>query len=89
MDPLQTMGLKSAAMASGDGVVHCCHPIFAIFVGDYPEQVLVIGVKTGECPMCECPRDKLEDEDDYEYRDLGAILEALTTFDNLDAQVFV
>ena len=48
-----------------------------IFVGDYPEQALATGVKTGECPGCECPREELEDEDEYEYQNLADMLEAL------------
>lgn len=46
-------------MTSGDGVSRRCHPIFATFVGDYPEQILATGVKTGECPECEVLRDEL------------------------------
>ena len=38
---------------------------------------------------CECPRDKLGDEDEYEYRDLRDILGALAVFDDPDTQVFV
>ncbi|KAJ7489503.1 hypothetical protein FB451DRAFT_1337209 [Mycena latifolia] len=65
-------------MASGDGVVRCCHPILAIFAGNYPEQALVAGIKVGDCPTCPIPRDKLGDfEEMYEPRDLTAVLEAL------------
>ena len=69
-------------MASGDGVVRRTFPIFACFVGDYPEQVLVTGCKTGDCPRCPTTRKELGDlEEDYEYRDLSKILEALATFE--------
>ena len=50
MEPLQTSGLEGTAMTSGDGDTCHCHHIFVTFMGDYPEQVLVTGVKTGECP---------------------------------------
>ncbi len=39
-------------MSDGLGVVRRVHPLFAAFVGDYPEQVLVTGVKSGDCPKC-------------------------------------
>ena len=74
MEPLWTAGVEGTKMTSGDGITQCCHPIFAIFVGDYPEKVLATRVKTGECPGCECPKDELGGEDEYEYQDLGAIL---------------
>ena len=77
IEPLQAAGFEGTELISGDGVTHCCHPIFTIFVGDYPEQVLATGVKTGECPGCECPREELEGEDEYEYHNLADILEAL------------
>ena len=28
------------------------HPILAVYIGDYPDQVLVTGIKTKECPKC-------------------------------------
>ena len=69
-------------MSSGDGTVRRVFPIFACFVGDYPEQVLVSGCKTGDCPKCPAKRVELgELEDGYEYRDLAKILEALSTFE--------
>ena len=90
MEPLQKAGFEGTAMTSGDGVTCWCHPIFAPFMGDYPEQILATGVKAGQCPGCECPKDKLkEGEEEYEYRDLGKILDALSVFDDPDAQIFV
>ena len=46
-------------MASGDGVWRCCHPIFACFVSDYPEQALVTCTYYGHCPKCLVPPDQL------------------------------
>lgn len=80
--PLRKAGITGLPMASGDGVVRRCHPICATFVGDYPEQVLVTGVTTGECPTCEVPCDEVGSGDSvYPLRDLEAILAALDTFD--------
>ncbi|KAJ6450612.1 hypothetical protein C8R45DRAFT_1057188 [Mycena sanguinolenta] len=71
------------ACMSGDGVIRRGHPIFATFVGDYPEQVLVAAVKTGECPTCEVPRNELGDGDsNYSLRNLGRVLDALDQLDN-------
>jgi hypothetical protein len=44
-------------MASGDGALRHCHPLFASFVGDYPEQLLVTGIKFRECPKCDMDMD--------------------------------
>jgi len=70
-------------ISSGDGVIRRTFPIFACFVGDYPEQVLVSGCKTGDCPRCPARWMELgELKEDYEYRDLIKILEALATFED-------
>ncbi|KAJ7312316.1 hypothetical protein DFH08DRAFT_717847 [Mycena albidolilacea] len=80
--PLKNAGLDGIEMKSGDGVVRRCHPIFSVFAGDYPEQVLVTGTKTGECPTCPVPRDELGSiVDIYEPRDLSAVLDALRKAD--------
>ncbi|KAH7903050.1 hypothetical protein BJ138DRAFT_977429, partial [Hygrophoropsis aurantiaca] len=52
VQPLQTAGIEGIMMTSGDGVKRRCHPILASFVGDYPEQCLVTGAYTGDCPIC-------------------------------------
>ena len=38
---IAAVGETGVAMMSGDGIWRRCHPIFASFVGDYPEQALV------------------------------------------------
>lgn len=59
---LKEAGVSGMCMASGDGIVHRCHPIFADFVSDYPEQLLVTLVKNGECPTCEVPHYELSED---------------------------
>src|SRR5580698_5176043 len=39
--PIQSYGETGIPMTSGNGTWHRCHPVFAIFIGDYPEQSLV------------------------------------------------
>ncbi|KAJ7935013.1 hypothetical protein B0H13DRAFT_1591251 [Mycena leptocephala] len=79
--PLKTAGVTGIPVTSGDGVTRRGHPIYAIFVGDYPEQCLATAVKTGECPTCEVPRDELAETASYPLRDLEDILSALDTLD--------
>ncbi|KAJ6580141.1 hypothetical protein DFH09DRAFT_912800 [Mycena vulgaris] len=79
--PLRTAGATGIPMTSGDGVTRRGHPIYATFVGDYPEQCLVTAVKTGECPTCDVPRDELGEETSFPLRDLESILEALDMLD--------
>ncbi|THH20201.1 hypothetical protein EW146_g1111 [Bondarzewia mesenterica] len=82
VQPLKKYGKNGVAMADGYGVVRRGHPIFAAFVGDYPEQVLVAGCKTGECPKGST---KNEDLGNFgvpcELRNIGMVLEALASMD--------
>jgi hypothetical protein len=41
LDPIVLHGEIGLPMMSGNGVWWRCHPIFAIFIGNYPEQTLV------------------------------------------------
>ncbi|KAF8271640.1 hypothetical protein EI94DRAFT_1538505, partial [Lactarius quietus] len=52
-------------MMCGDGTWHHCHPIFASFVGDYPEQMLVSCTYNGHCPKCLVPHDQLGEFDSF------------------------
>ncbi|KAI0649799.1 hypothetical protein C8Q79DRAFT_902444 [Trametes meyenii] len=83
LSPLSTLGVSGMHFASGDGIVRRGHPILATFVGDYPEQLLVTGCKTGECPKCNIPRSELGDSADPSrpLRDLGMVLDALAAID--------
>ena len=59
LQPISEPRKKGIAMMSGDGVWRRCHPIFANFVGDYPEQALVTCTYNGRCPKCEVTPDRL------------------------------
>ncbi|KAG1884424.1 hypothetical protein F4604DRAFT_1878757 [Suillus subluteus] len=90
LSPLEKAGLNGLAMRSGDGISRYCHPLFACFVGDYPEQLLATGVKTTECPKCNIPPDELESSTaPFEIRDLDAVLDALATIDVGDLTDFI
>jgi hypothetical protein len=41
LDLIASHGKAGLPMMSSDGVWWQCHPIFTIFIGDYPEQTLV------------------------------------------------
>jgi len=58
-NPITPYGKTGIATASSDGVWCHCHPIFACFVGDYPEQALVMCTYYGHCPKCLVPPDQL------------------------------
>lgn len=82
--PLEVAGKEGVVMSSGDGVARRVHPIFAAYVGDYQEYVTVTGIKTGDCPICEAPRDELGDlDEEHPLRDLEAVLEVLESADEL------
>jgi hypothetical protein len=81
LQPLVDAGESGVEMASGDGTVCRCHPIFAIFVGDYPEQSLVTCCKHGKCPKCTVPRTDLGAHEEFEPQDLEQVLEALSQAD--------
>ncbi|TFY53363.1 hypothetical protein EVJ58_g9497 [Rhodofomes roseus] len=68
-------------MTTGDGSVRRCHPVFAAYVGDYPEIVLVTGVKNGECPAGVVAPDLLGEDVACTARELNAILAALETLE--------
>jgi len=83
LNPLKDAGNTGVEMTGGDGITRRTLPLFACFVGDYPEQVLVTGCKTGQCPKCDIDRTKLGDlNTPSSYRDLQKVLDALSTFDD-------
>ncbi|KAI0685649.1 hypothetical protein BC835DRAFT_1455506 [Cytidiella melzeri] len=84
LQPLEKFGISGLSMATGSGVEHRVHPIFACFVGDYPEQILVALGYTGKCACCKIAHAKLGDyapKCATDLRDLAAILDILDSFD--------
>ncbi len=80
LSPIETIGVDGMKITGGDSVRRRCHPIFALFVGDYPEQTLVAGCKYGECPKCQVPKSELGSAMiPLLARDLNATLDVLAT----------
>ncbi|EIN13427.1 hypothetical protein PUNSTDRAFT_56509 [Punctularia strigosozonata HHB-11173 SS5] len=59
LEPIITYGETGIPMTRASGAIHRCHPIFAIFVGDYPEQCAATATKHGHCPKGTTPHDQL------------------------------
>ncbi len=70
LNPIHLYGERGLVMMSGDGTWRRCHPIFAAFVSDYPEQALVTCTYNGRCPKCIVPRDRLGEFLRFPARDL-------------------
>ncbi|TFK79321.1 hypothetical protein K466DRAFT_505729 [Polyporus arcularius HHB13444] len=81
--PLKKAGIDGIRIARGDGVLYRGHPIFAVHIGDYLEQILATGVKSGECPKCPIPRDEIGNQmDARELRQPRPVLDALALADD-------
>jgi hypothetical protein len=68
LEPIRSSGELGVAMMGADGLWRRCHPIFAAFVGDYPEQALVTCTYNGRCPKCLVPRGQLGDFRSFQFR---------------------
>jgi hypothetical protein len=80
--PLKSAGSEGIFMCSSDGAHRRCHPLFASFVGDYPEQLLATGVKF-ECPKCDVEaKDTGSNMTPFHMRKLSEVLDALAAFDH-------
>ncbi|KAI0055816.1 hypothetical protein BV25DRAFT_1815106, partial [Artomyces pyxidatus] len=86
MDPIKIHGVNGVTMKGGDGVRRRCHPIFAVFIGDYPEQALVACVKYGECPKCKIKHNDLGSGQQSGARSILAAQAALETFNERPAE---
>ncbi|KAF8868191.1 hypothetical protein BD779DRAFT_1684565 [Infundibulicybe gibba] len=70
-------------MASGDGVIRRNHPILAVYAGDYPEQLLVTGIKSTSCPKCKVTKKDLGNPAaPLDDRNLEGVLQALALVDD-------
>lgn len=86
--PIGPIGKTGIEMMSGDGTWRRCHPIFAVFVGDYPEQALVSCTYQGYCPKCSIPHDQLGEYKASPLRDLDNALSVYQLADDADTSVF-
>ena len=55
LSPIESYGETGIAMSTGNGIWYHCHPILAMFIGDYLEQTLVTCTLNGRCPKCLVP----------------------------------
>ncbi|KAI0372511.1 hypothetical protein BV20DRAFT_1034577 [Pilatotrama ljubarskyi] len=88
--PLKDAGVNGIDLTSGEGVTHWGHPIFAMHIGDYPEQLLVTGCKKGECPKCPVDPEEIGEPcaRPGALRNLERVLVALGKFDEADMPGF-
>ena len=66
--PIQKYGERGIPMMTADGVWRRCHPIFAVFIGDHPEQALVTCTYQGRCPKCQVSRDQTGEYGEFPLR---------------------
>ena len=50
---IQQYSERGIPMMTTDRVWQCCHSIFAVFIGNHPEQALVTCTYQGHCPKCQ------------------------------------
>lgn len=82
LKPLENLGIEGITMKDGDGTQRRVHPILAAFVGDYPEQVLVTCIKSGQCPKCDVAKEYLGQPTLSSARDILAVRCALNQVNN-------
>jgi Plavaka transposase len=87
LDPIRVYGETGVGMKSGDGIWRRCHPIFAIFVGDYPEQSLVTCTYYSRCPKCTVPKCQLGDYESFPPHVQSTAIDAYDLADG-DVQAF-
>ena len=87
LGPINSIGETGIEMMSGDGIWRRCHPIFAAFVGDYPEQTLVTCTFNGRCPKCIVPDEQLGDYEPFPLRDFDNAMDLYRLAEH-DALVF-
>ncbi|KAH9010197.1 hypothetical protein EDB83DRAFT_2508909 [Lactarius deliciosus] len=82
--PVTHYSESDIVMMSGDGIWRRCHPVFAVFVGNYPEQTLVTCTYNGHCPKCMVPLDRLGEYTRFPPRSYN---KAIDTFLLVDKEV--
>ena len=52
LKPLFKAGKRGVPMVCADGLTRQIYPILAVYIADYPEQVLLASVVQNWCPKC-------------------------------------
>lgn len=73
--PISSYGETGIEMKSGNGVWRRCHPIFASFVGDHPEQALVTCTYNGRCGKCKVPLGQLGEYQSFPRRVQSTVID--------------
>jgi hypothetical protein len=81
-------GETGIPMMSGDGVWRRCHPIFAIFIGDYPEQTLATCTYNGRCPKCSVAPNELGEYQTFPRRVRSSAVVTYRLGDGHDVHAF-
>ncbi|KAF9001299.1 hypothetical protein BDQ17DRAFT_1426594 [Cyathus striatus] len=84
LKPIIPAGIDGVFMATATGDIHRNHPVFATFIGDYPEQVLTTCTQTGDCATCPTKNKKLGEynsQNSTQPHNLEYIVNALSSFD--------
>jgi Plavaka transposase len=87
LNPIRSCGETGLVIMCGDGTWRRCHPIFATFVGDYPEQTLVSCTYSGRCPKCSVPHDQLGEYNFFPRRSYAVAIDTYFLADE-DVQGF-
>jgi hypothetical protein len=75
-------------MMSGNGVWRWCHPILAVFIGDYPKQMLVTCTYNGRCPKCLVTPNKLGESQSFPPRSRSNAIETYCLADDDNVHAF-
>lgn len=90
LQPLEEVGDKGLPIKSGTGSWYQCHPLYAIFSGDYQEQVLAAICKYTECPKCDIDHKNMGDRNSgFKLRDPNTVLDALESYDSENPGEFI
>ncbi|KAL0572117.1 hypothetical protein V5O48_009844 [Marasmius crinis-equi] len=81
LGPLKEAGVRGMKVVDGVGIPRRGHPIFAVYVADYPEQTLATTAKGNRCPaLCPTKPEQLGDDNtNGPFLDLQDALDVLLT----------
>jgi hypothetical protein len=82
LGPITSHSEAGISMMSGDGIWRRCHPIFATFIGDYPEQTLVTCTYYGQCPKCKVPAGLLGEYETFPPRTQRSVIDLYLSADS-------